>query len=319
MFNFIETYKSETDTTKSRRDFLMNNTDTETAWNVTGKLAEDLADVLAALGNTKRLRILSALLIRPRIFSELKELTKLGKTALSHHLGLLAKMEIIKQKGRGRYEITPDGHAFLTAISSTYLDSNRYAGLKSTRTKRYIEKIYAERKEKEIEDLFVQVVELEPMRIASVRAFSESPENDAWEKMRAWAEPQGLLDDLNKHPVFGFNNPNPSPGQKEYGYEFWIRIGAHFKGEGDIEAKDYDGGLFAVTTCNIWEDMQSDFGKEHGFLESWKKLVDWVILSEKYEMDESRQILEKAHDPNATFKEMVLDLYQPIKEIQKPS
>ncbi len=295
----------------------MNDRDTETAWNVTGKLGKDLAIVLGALANEKRLRVLSALLIRPRLFSELRELTRLGKTALSHHLGLLVKAGVIKQTGRGRYEITIDGQALLTSISKSYLDSNRYDGLKSTWTKRYIEEIYALRKEKEIEDLFVQVVELEPMRVASVRAFSESPENDAWEMLRAWAEPQGLLDDLTKHPVFGFNNPNPSPGQKDYGYEFWIRMGAHFKGEKDIEAKDYEGGLFAVTTCKVWEEIHSEFGKEHGYLESWKKLVDWVILSDKYEMDQSRQCLEKTHDPRAPVKELVLDLYQPIKEVKR--
>lgn len=297
----------------------MNNTDTETAWNVTGKLAKDLAVILGALANEKRLRVLSALLIRPRLFSELRDLTQLRKTALSHHLGLLLKADVIKQQGRGQYEISYDGQALLEAISATYLESDRYEELKSTRIARYIEKIYAQRKEKEIEDLFVQVVELEPMRVASVRVFSESPENDAWVKLRAWAEPQGLLDDLITHPVFGFNNPDPSPGQKEYGYEFWIRMGANFKGEDEIEAKDYDGGLFAVTTCRLWEEMHSEFGKEHGFMESWKKLMDWIILNEKYEIDESRQCLEKARNPGASEKELVLELYQPIKEVQKPS
>ncbi|MFX1565124.1 MAG: effector binding domain-containing protein [Promethearchaeota archaeon] len=294
----------------------MNDMDTETTWNVTGKLGKDLAIVLGALANQKRLRVLSALLIRPRLFSELRKVSGLAKTALSHHLGLLVKADVIKQTGRGQYEITPDGQALLTVISSTYLESDRYEQLHSTNTQRYIEKIYALRKEKEIEDLFVQVVELEPMRVASARAFSASPEVDAWEKMRAWAAPQGLLDDYNKHPVFGFNNPNPSPGQEEYGYEFWIRMGAHFKGEDEIEAKDYEGGLFAVTTCKPWEELQSDFGKKHGYLESWKKLVDWVILSEKYENDESRQCLEKPHDQDVPFEELVLDLYQPIKEVR---
>jgi DNA-binding transcriptional ArsR family regulator len=294
----------------------MNDIDTEAAWNVTGKLGKDLAIVLGALANEKRLRILSTLLVRPRVFSDLRDLSGLGKTALAHHLGLLVKAGIISQQGRGQYEMASDGVALLSAISSTYLESVRYSELESTWTARYIEKVYAQRKEKEIEDLFVQVIEIEPMRVASARAFSTQPEVDAWKKMRAWAEPQGLLEDNTKHPVFGFNNPDPSPGQKEYGYEFWIRMGAHFKGDGEIEAKDYDGGLFAVTTCKPWEELQSDFGKEHGFLESWKKLVDWIILSEKYEMDKSRQCLEKPHDQDVPFEELVLDLYQPIKEVR---
>lgn len=297
----------------------MNDMDTETAWNVTGKHRNDLALVLGTFANEKRLQILSALLVRSRLFSELRELTGLGKTALSHHLGLLVKVGVIILKSRGHYEISSDGHKMLTAVSSAYINSERYGELKDTMMKRYIEKIYAQRKEKEIEDLFVQVIELEPMRVASARAFSETPEKDAWDKLRAWAEPQGLLEDLMKHPVFGFNNPNPSPGQKEYGYEFWIRMGSLFKGEENIEGKDYEGGLFAVTTCKLWEEIQSKFFKKNGYLESWKKIVDWVILSEKYKLDESRQCLEKPQNPGAPETELILDLYQPIKETQKTS
>lgn len=297
----------------------MNEIDAEIAWNVIGKLGKDIAYVLRAIANEKRLQILTALLHRPRSFSELRELTSLGKTALSHHLGLLVKSGVILQKSRGQYEVSADGQIILTAISSAYLDSQRRHELQSVRTAKYIEKIYAERKEKEIEDLFVQVVELEPMRVASVRAFSATPERDAWEKLRAWAEPRGLLADLDNHPVFGFNNPDPSPGQKEYGYEFWIRVGTLFEDEDEIKAKDMEGGLYAVTSCKLGEEMQSDFMKKHGFLEPWKKLRDWIILSEKYEVDESRQDLEKARNPGASEAEIVLDLYEPIKEVQKPS
>ncbi len=297
----------------------MNETDTETAWNVIGKLGKDVAYVLSAIANEKRLQILTAFLHRPRLFSELRELTGLGKTALSHHLGLLVKAGVILQKSRGRYEVSSDGQIMLSAISSAYLDTQRRQELHSVRTARYIEKIYAERKEKEIEDLFVQVIELEPMRVASVRAFSATPEIDAWEKMRVWAEPQGLLTDLDNHPIFGFNNPNPSPGQKEYGYEYWMRMGTLFKGEGEIIAKDADGGLFAVTSCKLGEELESEFTKKSGFLEPWKKLLEWVVLSEKYEIDESRQSLEKYRNPGAPVSEVVLDLYQPIREVQKSS
>jgi DNA-binding transcriptional ArsR family regulator len=297
----------------------MNDIETETAWNVIGKLGKDVASVLSTIANEKRLQILTALLHRPRLFSELRELSGLGKTALSHHLGLLVKEGVILQKSRGRYEVSSDGQIMLTAISTAYLETQRRHELHSVRTARWIERIYAERKEKEIEDLFVQVVELEPMRVASVRAFSATPEIDAWEKMRVWAEPQGLLADLDNHPVFGFNNPNPSPGQKEYGYEFWMRMGTLFKGEGEIVAKDADGGLFAVTTCKLGEELESEYTKEHGFLEPWKKLVEWVILSEKYEIDESRPCMEKTRNPGASVTEVVLDLYQPIKEVQKSS
>jgi hypothetical protein len=68
-------------------------------------------------------------------------------------------------------------------------------------------------------DLEVRIVKLPPMRVAYVRAISETPEREAWEKMRAWAEPKGMFEKREEHPVFGFNNPSPIPESKEYGYE----------------------------------------------------------------------------------------------------
>lgn len=161
-------------------------------------------------------------------------------------------------------------------------------------------------------DLEVRIVKLEPMRVASVRAISESPEGEAWERMRAWAEPKGLLDDIEKHPVFGFNNPNPSPDRKEYGYEFWIRVDPDTEPEGEIEVKDFAGGLYAVTTCNLQEELASEFFQTEGFLEPWKKIYDWV-KSSQYRHG-SHQGLEKAHDPGASPEDLVLDLYCPIEE-----
>jgi hypothetical protein len=38
----------------------------------------------------------------------------------------------------------------------------------------------------------VRLERLPAMRVAHVHAFSESPEEDAWRKMEAWAGPLGL-------------------------------------------------------------------------------------------------------------------------------
>ena len=155
-------------------------------------------------------------------------------------------------------------------------------------------------------DSDVRVERLEPMRVASVRAVSEIPEPDAWETMRAWAEPAGLLDDLAAHPVFGFNNPNPSSGRAEYGYEFWIRVDLETQAEGGIEVKDFGGGSFAVTTCKIKGDPQGSV------FEVWQKLFEWVKSSE-YEWRRTHE-LEKVVNPQASEGELVLDLYLPIEE-----
>jgi len=42
----------------------------------------------------------------------------------------------------------------------------------------------------------VRIEKLESMRVASVRAVGEHPEPEAWEKLKAWAEPKGINDSL---------------------------------------------------------------------------------------------------------------------------
>jgi DNA gyrase inhibitor GyrI len=116
----------------------------------------------------------------------------------------------------------------------------------------------------------VNIVKLAPMRVASARVLSETPERDAWEKLRAWAKPKGLLKDSDQHPIFGFNNPSPSKDHKEYGYEFWIGVGPEIQAAGDIAIKDFSGGLYAVTTCKLVDDPAGTIQ------EQWMKLWHWV-------------------------------------------
>ncbi len=156
-------------------------------------------------------------------------------------------------------------------------------------------------------DLSVKVMRLEPMRVASVRVISANPEKDAWEKMRGWAEPRGLLDDAEEQRIFGFNNPNPSEGRQEYGYEFWVGVGPAAVGEGEVEVKDFAGGLYAVTTCRLVGDPAGSVPQV------WKSLWDWAQQSGKYRWRKTHE-LEHCRNPQADEQDMELELYLPIEE-----
>jgi DNA gyrase inhibitor GyrI/DNA-binding HxlR family transcriptional regulator len=278
---------------------------------ILAKSSEDVVFILGSLANKRRLLLLMSAFERSQTFKEFQTVTKLGKTALAHHLGILVKSGLLKHTGRGNYELSHDGIEFLQALTKAYARSIKRRELEAARRADYIQKAHTKEKEQEMKEFEVKIVKLEPMRVASVRAISMTPERDAWEKMRLWAEPRGLLEDIDKHPVFGFNNPDPSPSQKEYGYEFWIRVDPDAQPAGDVEIKKFQGGLYAVTTCKLKEELDSEFFKKEGYLESWKKIVDWV-KSSKYKFGK-HQCLEKAHEPGASDEELILDLYCPIE------
>ncbi len=292
--------------------YFMSETDDDRVWNTLNESGGDIAFVLGSIANSKRLQLLTSLLKGPQTFSVLQRVTGLGKTALAHHLRMLLKAGILKHIGKGRYELSIDGAEFVKTIGTVYAGSRRRRELEAARHADYIQKVHTKQKEPKMKEIEVKIVRLEPMRVASVQVIGTTPENDAWEKMRAWAEPKGLLDNLEKNPVFGFNNPNPSPDRREYGYEFWIRVEPDVKPEGDVKIKEFEGGLYAVTTCKLKEELESEFFQKEGYLESWKKIVEWV-KSSKYRYGR-HQGLEKAHDPNASEEELVLDLYCPIEE-----
>ena len=157
-------------------------------------------------------------------------------------------------------------------------------------------------------DLKVRIEKLPRMWVASVLASGETPEAEAWRRLRQWAIPRGLLSDCDRHPIFGFNNPNPSSDRKEYGYELWIRVDAPEAGEDAVAFKEFEGGLFAVTACRLHGDLN--------IVTMWRTLWDWA-QGGPYRWRQAQE-LERVLDPNASEDELVLELYLPIDENAVP-
>lgn len=148
----------------------------------------------------------------------------------------------------------------------------------------------------------VRIIKLEPMRVASAYGFGEQPELEAWEKILAWAKENGYAD-LSQHRFFGFNNPNPSPGSPNYGYEQWITVGPEAEGDDDITIKDFPGGLYAVMRSEGLQNIS----------ENWMKLAIWREESQYQEAH--HQWFEECFTPKAErLEDYVFDLYVPIAE-----
>lgn len=268
-----------------------------------------IADYFLVVSHPKRVMILSLLAEESMDFSDLISKTGLQKTALSNQLTRLSDNHLIERVSHGHYALTKEGKHVLGVLIDTY-EKSRLG--KEEKKKRILERYAYGSDEVVTKDLKVEIVRLEPMTVASVQAISKSPEDDAWKKMVAFAEPRGLLKDLKKNPIYGFNNPNPEEGKEEYGYEFWIRINPDMELERSVTKKEFSGGLYAVTRCNLTQEAASAYMHEHGVSESWARLNEW-FKSSGYKKG-NHQWLEKSINPNKPDEDLLLDLYFPLEK-----
>jgi DNA-binding transcriptional ArsR family regulator/DNA gyrase inhibitor GyrI len=273
---------------------------------------DGISAILRSIANERRLEILYMVFKTQAVFGDIQKYLGLGKTALSHHLRNLGDNGLINQPFRGVYEINQDGILMMNAIVAGFAKTNRREIIETKLREKIVQITKINRSESSMQENEFKVKKLNPMKVASIRIISTTPEVECWAKMESWAKEKGFLNDLREHPVYGFNNPLPKEGNPEYGYEFWMKVGEDTKSDDIVNIKDFSGGLFAVKRCDLGKEMNSDFFKKNGFLESWSLLDSWVQNS-KYKPGD-KQMLEKIINPGAPEDEVILDLYYPIQE-----
>jgi DNA gyrase inhibitor GyrI len=153
-------------------------------------------------------------------------------------------------------------------------------------------------------DLDVRIVTLPPTRVLSFHAFGTEPETQAMAKLQAWGKEHGLLADPSTYRVFGFDNPESSPGSPNRGYEFWLTAGTDVQGDADVPVKEFRGGLYVVTRCPVKDPYQD-------IPATWKKLVEWCESS-PYRMGRHQWLEEHIEVPNEYPLAFTLDLYLPV-------
>jgi len=283
---------------------------------------KEISELHKALDHPTRLEILARLLVDSKEFKEIMEEMNIQKTTLANHINILLDLGLVEKQERGYYNIAFDGEDILKASAKVYLDIKirEQERLESQRMhyEAIIQKYTIIGREKEMtERSEYRIVKLPQMRVVSFHAMGEflgDPETKAWAKAEAWAGPKGLFNDIEKHKVFGFNNPNPEydkekgdfivSKEKPYGYEFWVTVDEDFEVEDDIESKIIPEGLYAVKSCSGVQEL----GK------AWKDLVLWVKESDKYEFGK-QQCLE--HNTDIRIKdenEFSFDLYVSIEK-----
>ncbi len=118
----------------------------------------------------------------------------------------------------------------------------------------------------------VRIIYLPPSKIASYRYIGDSPEDVAKKVIYTFIRESNLPEIKPDFRLYGFNNPSPQEGQKEYGYEFWVTIPEDMEVKTPIEIKQFDGGLYAAHCINF------------GDFDEWETFVNLMMNNHEYEV-----------------------------------
>jgi len=151
----------------------------------------------------------------------------------------------------------------------------------------------------------VRIVELPDMRVASVLGYGPSPEDQAVRMIMEYARSIGIEPGSEGYRTFGFDNPSPSPGSPNYGYEKWLVIGPSVEAAAPVEIKQIPGSKYAVTRCVGLENITR----------CWRELIAWFHDSPYTHPHGRRWYLEEPLSPfESDTRKWVFDLYYPIAE-----
>lgn len=114
----------------------------------------------------------------------------------------------------------------------------------------------------------VRIMEIPPMRMACYHDPVAPTCFDSWRHMIAWAGGY----ELPASRAFGYTSPNPDGIIPRYGYSVLAGIPDHFEPRGHIQATQFPGGLYAVTT-SCYRDSVPD----------WRAMDRWVQEQGEYE------------------------------------
>jgi DNA gyrase inhibitor GyrI len=149
----------------------------------------------------------------------------------------------------------------------------------------------------------VHIETLAAMRVISAYGFGPQPEGIAAGKMEAFLAEKGLLEGYGSSIAhYGFNNPSPSSGSPNYGYEIWAGVPPEIKPEGDLREVLFEGGLYAVTRFENLDNIG----------QVWGELVKWRENS-PYRQGQHQWLEHLLNPLERDPAKFVFELYLPIK------
>jgi len=146
----------------------------------------------------------------------------------------------------------------------------------------------------------VRIVTLPAMRVAVCNIISESPEDEALNKVISWAEKENLMGTAR---IFGFNTTPYTPDSNKYGWAACVTVPEVVLLPEYLEEKRLPGGLYA--SLNSTNEVY----------DSWQVLMRLLTENDDYIVDKGRPCLEEhiqSGEPKGKGNDFYLNLLEPV-------
>jgi DNA-binding transcriptional MerR regulator/DNA gyrase inhibitor GyrI len=143
----------------------------------------------------------------------------------------------------------------------------------------------------------IRIINLPPMQVAVCNIISDSPEEEALNKVLGWSESEGLMGTAR---IFGTNTTTYTPGCAEYGWAACITIPEHITLPDYLEGKHLPGGLYAMVAST------------NEIYDSWQTLIKNLEQSKEYKSDHSDRPCLEEHIQKGDSAGFYLNLLEPV-------
>ena len=124
----------------------------------------------------------------------------------------------------------------------------------------------------------VRTVVAGPLRVVAFRAEGTEPEEPAFERLKAWAEPRGLLADQASFLLLGRNDPPPAPGKPDYGYVYMLTVAEGVDAGKGVEVVDLPRATYLVVRSRLPE-----MGGRWEALYGWAASAGYTVTGHGFE------------------------------------
>jgi DNA gyrase inhibitor GyrI len=114
-------------------------------------------------------------------------------------------------------------------------------------------------------DMDVRIERRTTLHAIYIHALSDTPEEDAMNRIITWAEAKGLHQAQVKPRLFG-RNSYPTDNPEPHGYECFLTVSSEYRPQGDFRVVEIDGGVYAVLRFTNLFNIQ----------DAWQHLWNWI-------------------------------------------